>query len=94
MCGAEVVRVLAERGADIDKAINHGTTPLLIASGKGRVEVVRLLVEERADINKAQNLGLARIVMASREGRLDSTHTRSRGSAPRLTVVRIEERGR
>ena len=53
----EVVRVLAERGADINKANNDGATPLFIASEKGRAEVVRVLAERGVDINKANNDG-------------------------------------
>ena len=49
----DVVRVLVEQGADIDKAKNDGATPLFIASQNGHVDVVRVLVEQGADINKA-----------------------------------------
>ncbi len=53
----EVVSVLAERGADINKAMNDGSTPLFVASSKGHVEVVSVLAERGADINKANNSG-------------------------------------
>ena len=48
----DVVRVLLEQGADINKAKNNGATPLLIASQNGHVDVVRVLVEQGADITK------------------------------------------
>ena len=48
----DVVRVLVEQGADINKAKNDGATPLYIASEKGHVDVVRVLVEHGADITK------------------------------------------
>ena len=54
---APVIRALVTKGADINKAMNDGTTPLLIASQEGHVEVVRVLVEKGADINKAMNIG-------------------------------------
>ena len=53
----DVVSILAERGADINKAANGGYTPLYAASKKGHVEVVRILAERGADINKATNNG-------------------------------------
>ena len=42
----EVVRVLLEQGADIDKARDDGATPLYIASEEGHVEVVSVLLEQ------------------------------------------------
>ena len=48
----DVVRVLLEHGAEINKAANSGCTPLFIASQEGRVDVVRVLVEQGADITK------------------------------------------
>ena len=53
----DVVKILVERGADMNKADNNGATPLLIASQKGHVDVVKILVERGADINKATNDG-------------------------------------
>ena len=39
-----VVRVLAgEHGADVNQAMNDGTTPLLLAAGNGRETLVRSL---------------------------------------------------
>jgi ankyrin repeat protein len=52
----DVVRVLVEHGADINKAANDGgATPLYIASYDGHVDVVRVLLEQGADINKTWN---------------------------------------
>ena len=48
----DVVRMLVEHGADINKAKNTGATPLFMASSKGHVDVVRVLVEQGADIAK------------------------------------------
>jgi hypothetical protein len=51
----KVVRLLLERGAEVDKADNEGTTPLQISSFEGHVEVVRVLLDKGAEIDKAAN---------------------------------------
>jgi ankyrin repeat protein len=45
--------MLLEQGADIDKAMDDGATPLIMASQEGHVEVVSMLLEQGADIDKA-----------------------------------------
>ena len=52
----EVVRLLVEKEADVDKAGNRwGGTPLPIACQKGHQEIVRLLVEKGVDMDKAND---------------------------------------
>ena len=47
----DIVRVLVgEGGADVDKAGEEGTTPLIWASREGKMDVVRLLLELGADV--------------------------------------------
>jgi ankyrin repeat protein len=67
----EVVRILAERGADINKAMNDGATPLLVASQNGHVDVVRILIGRGADINKADNDGVTPLWIASLNGHVE-----------------------
>src|SRR5689334_917299 len=45
----EVIRVLAEAGADLDAG--YPDTPLEVASGWGHVELIRALIEGGADVN-------------------------------------------
>ena len=66
-----VVRGLMTRGADINKAMDDGTTPLYIASENGHVDVVRVLTERGADINKATNEGLTPLYAASYKGHVE-----------------------
>ena len=68
---SDLATTLIERGADINKAMNEGTTPLFIASHKGHVEVVRILVERGADINKAEDEGYTPLWIASQKGHVE-----------------------
>src|SRR5210317_757594 len=54
----EVVRLLVEGGADLDKADYDGRTPLYVACEKGHLEVVQLLLDAGADIDKEARGGL------------------------------------
>jgi ankyrin repeat protein len=47
----EVVKLLIEKGADINVKNNFGSTPLHYASNEGNTEVVKLLIDNGADIN-------------------------------------------
>ena len=47
--------MLLKAGADLNKASNSGTTPVCIASPKGRVEVIKMLLKAGVDLNKASN---------------------------------------
>jgi outer membrane protein TolC len=47
----EIVRMLLEKGADINAATSSGMSPLYIAANEGSLEIVKLLVEKGADVN-------------------------------------------
>ncbi len=53
----EVVKLLLQRGANINTANSAGNTPLHLAVLNGHKEIVEFLVEEKADINKMNNNG-------------------------------------
>ena len=53
----DVVRLLVERGANVDTATIDGQTPLHIAAIKGRLAVARFLVERGADVRVTDNEG-------------------------------------
>lgn len=46
-----MVRVLVEAGAALDEAVLCDATPLMVASGMGRLEIVKLLVGAGASLN-------------------------------------------
>jgi ankyrin repeat protein len=54
----EVVKTLLAAGAEVDKADNHGMTPLYWASCHGHVEVVKTLLAAEAEVDKADSTGL------------------------------------
>ena len=54
----EIVKILLESGADVNKETDDGYTPLYVASEKGELGVVKCLVEEgKAEVDKAKNNG-------------------------------------
>ena len=67
----EVVRLLVEKGADMDKGRDNGLTPLLAACYAGHLEIVRLLVEAGADKDKVKNDGCTPLLVASITGHLE-----------------------
>jgi ankyrin repeat protein len=48
---SEAVRLLLDRGADINKKLKRGPTALMIASFHGDIEMVKLLLSNGADVN-------------------------------------------
>ena len=47
---AEVVRLLAELGANVETSRNTGATPAFIAALKGNADIIRLLADYGADV--------------------------------------------
>ena len=52
-----MARALIEAGADVNKAMDNGATPLYMAAQIGHEAVVRALIEFGADVNKARDNG-------------------------------------
>jgi uncharacterized protein len=52
----EVVKLLIDRGEDVNAADGYGITPLMVAANLGDLNVVKYLVEKGADLN-AHDLG-------------------------------------
>ena len=60
----DVVRSLMKKGANMDRTISQGRTPLYIASYNGHLEVVEILIEGGAHINRANNNGYTPLYIA------------------------------
>ena len=48
---AEIVKLLLDRGSDINAKNSDGVTSLMAAAEKGHTEVVRLLLDKGVDLN-------------------------------------------
>ena len=51
------MRALIELGADVNKTMDGGATPLIVAAESGHETVVQALIQAGADINKARDDG-------------------------------------
>ena len=63
--------LLKEDVSKMDKANDHGATPLFFACFYGHLDIVRLLVEKGADKDKAPDHGATPLFVACQNGHLD-----------------------
>ena len=71
---AEVVRVLAHGGANVNHRAFNGSTALMIAAAENRHDVVRYLVAHRAQVNDADKNGSTALLYASRRSKCTCKH--------------------
>jgi ankyrin repeat protein len=64
----EIVQLLIEKGADVNKTWKDGVTPLWVASQNGHEEVVKLLIANGADVKKSNENGVTPLWVASQNG--------------------------
>ena len=70
---ADAVRLLAERGADLNARETHrGQTALMWAVGGKHPEAVEVLIERGADVNAVSSGGFTPLMFAAREGDVES----------------------
>ncbi|CAE7728154.1 ANKRD17, partial [Symbiodinium sp. KB8] len=68
----DVLRVLLEAGADVNRSIsNNGCTCLMLACQEGHAEALRLLLEAGADKDAASSHGITAMMLASQHGHPD-----------------------
>jgi uncharacterized protein len=66
---ADAVRLLAERGADVNARESHrGQTALMWAAAARQPDAVKVLLERGADVNAASTAGFTPLMFAAREG--------------------------
>lgn len=64
-----LVRLLIERGADVDARSPNGTTPLMMAAQYGSEDNVKVLLERGADPKRRNDLKLGAVDFALKAGR-------------------------
>ena len=57
----DAVKLLIDKGADVNAQDTMGWTALILAADKGNLEIVRLLIEKGADVNAQENTCLDRL---------------------------------
>ena len=68
----EIVRLLIEKGMNVNIRNKKGDTPLYIASKEGRTNTAKLLIEKGAHINRKNKKGETPLYIASKEGRTNT----------------------
>jgi ankyrin repeat protein len=64
----EVVRLLLEAGADLNRTANDGQTALMRAADYGHVDVLQLLLDAGADVNVKSVNGITALRFATLKG--------------------------
>eukprot|EP00746_Dinoflagellata_sp_MGD_P024557 gnl/MRDRNA2_/MRDRNA2_157651_c0_seq1.p1 gnl/MRDRNA2_/MRDRNA2_157651_c0~~gnl/MRDRNA2_/MRDRNA2_157651_c0_seq1.p1 ORF type:complete len:414 (+),score=96.69 gnl/MRDRNA2_/MRDRNA2_157651_c0_seq1:106-1347(+) len=67
----DVLELLIERRADVDRADCEGATATLAAAENGHLKVLQLLVGAAADLNKPNNQGVTPLFKAAQNSHLD-----------------------
>jgi hypothetical protein len=68
----DAVRLLLEKGADVNRADKNGATPLHAACFKGRATVAWLLLEKGAEVDRATGRGETPLFIACLKGHVDA----------------------
>lgn len=63
-----IVKLLLEKGADINTKFDGGSTPLHLAASNGYTEIVKLLIDNGADVNAQNDLGNTPLHLAADNG--------------------------
>jgi ankyrin repeat protein len=68
----EAIRVLIEKGANLEAADESGMTPLILASFTGHVQAIRMLIEKGANLEAVDENGMTPLMLASVSGHEDA----------------------
>jgi len=67
-CNFEKIKVLAEKGVDINTRDKAGRTALMYAAMRGRLDVVSYLIENKCDVNLEDKYGTTALFFAQHYG--------------------------
>ncbi len=67
---SDVVKVLIEKGAQVNMQNNDGLSTLMLASLCGCSNVVKILIEKGAQVNMQNNDGWSALMAASQNGHI------------------------
>ncbi len=67
-----LVKVLIEKGADVNAVNINGRTPLMFAAQQGHLDLVKHLYEQGANIHKVLNIRATALYIAAENGNLDT----------------------
>src|SRR5581483_2432582 len=65
---ADIVELLLNAGADVNKQNNNGDTALIFATDKGHTAIAELLLKARANINKQNQYDTTALMLAASHG--------------------------
>ena len=82
-----IVKMLVERGAEVNKSTLTQSTPLRGASFHGHIEVMKYLLLNGADINTPNCIGQSPLCIAAMRGQLDAVKFLIEKGADRYSVV-------
>ena len=66
----QLLKMLCERGAEVDAKCNKGKTPLMLAAARGHEDAARILIRKGAQINAQCSLGRTALWHAAGSGHL------------------------
>lgn len=77
----EIVDLLIDRGADVNRPGLSGDLPLTVAARRGRPELMRRLVERGADVDRRDQRGMTPLEHAQRQGQPEAVEFLRRNGA-------------
>jgi len=67
-----MVKLLIQKGEDINRADDDGTTPLMVAAAKGNIDIIQELLNYGADFNTADKDGNTPLTLSIKSGNVDA----------------------
>ncbi len=67
----EIVKILLNKGVDVNHKDVEGATPLIIASKMDNFDLVKLLISKGADVNAQDNLGTTALMFAAQNNNIE-----------------------